>query len=111
MTAFTFYAGKTHNITLTYKDSAGAPINIIGSTARLSVRKSVYSPVIFEVTAVIDGAAGVMVFTFEPVDTADIITTKHEETFVFGIEFIPADGDLIPFLEWSDLTIKQPAAR
>lgn len=87
MTDITLKAGKGNKIQLTYKDSAGVPIDITGATARMMARNSMYSAVVVTKAATISApATGVILFDFVAADTNSILTTTKEERFIYDIE-------------------------
>lgn len=94
MTDFTVKAGKHRKLVLIYKNIDKSIINITGSSARLMLRKSLFSPVVATVIATIDGPNGKITFPFVPADTANILEADREfEEFVYDVEFTNAANE------------------
>ena len=110
MTNFTINEGKNKTLKLTYKDSAGNIINITGASARMMARKGAYGTPVFDVNAVITGAAGEITFLFVPVDTAGILTDTRQEVYDYDVELTLVSGEKFPILD-GEVTIKQPITR
>ena len=111
MAVISIYAGKSHYIKLVYKDGGGNIIDITGGTARLVVRKSVYSAILIDEAATVVGASGEMTFLVDPADTTSLLTSECDLVCVCGVELILASGKKVPFLEGSDFIIKQSVVR
>ena len=111
MATITIVAGKTHYVKLVYKDGGGNIIDITDATAKLMVRKSMYTAALLDVNAIIVGAAGEMTFLIEPATTVNLLDNKCSDTFICGAELTLASGSKIPFLEGSDFIIKQAVVR
>lgn len=85
-------AGKDRDIVFVYNDAAGAPIDITGASAILTVRKSVMDAAIITVNAVITGASGTITFPLVPADTINILGSDNRETYWCDVELTLASG-------------------
>ena len=86
--------GATWTVTVLYKDSTGAAINLTGCTAILQVRESVGGTVIFDLTSssgiTLGGAAGTIDIEISAANTAAAsVTTLTSATVV---DHIKSDG-------------------
>ena len=109
------YKGATLDITFTYKDSAGNPVNLTGYTARLQVRASVDTPgtPLLELTTtlvagsgiVLGGAAG----TIQLVAPAAATAAYTWDEGVYDLELISGTGVVTRLLQgpakaWHEVT-------
>lgn len=69
---FQMYAGDPRDVSLVYKDSAGAPITTITS-AKMALRTTYGAPVTIEKVGVIDAPNGGIVFSFTGVEVAALV--------------------------------------
>lgn len=103
-------ANKDFSLKLVYKDMDGFVVDITGATARLMARRSLSSNALIDITAIIDGPAGEIVFPFKPEDTADILTTQEEEILQFDVDLIH-DGKTLPILQDGRIFLRKSAVR
>ena len=108
------YKGATLDITFTYKDSAGNPVNLTGYTARLQVRASVDAAAfLLELTTalvagsgiVLGGAAG----TIQLVAPAAATAAYTWDEGVYDLELISGTGVVTRLLQgpakaWHEVT-------
>lgn len=93
--------GATFRMSATWKDSAGAPVNITGYTARMQVRRRYNDPTIllnFSTTngaIVLGGSAGTITITGAATVTDDVAA----RTGVYDLELVSADGTVTRLLE------------
>ena len=83
MSAATYHlvleAGVDFAITITYKDSAGAAINLTGYTGKMQIRNSPSSSILItkqtsDASMVLGGAAGTVAFTLTAADCTTLST-------------------------------------
>lgn len=92
-------ANKDNYIELTYKDCDGFVIDITGASARMMMRRSMYSDPIIDVTASIIGNTGSIIFDLSPSDTAGILDAYPEEKLIYDVELTLANGKKRVILE------------
>ena len=91
---FEIEQGADLDKTFTWKDSAGAPVSLVGYTARMQVRKNISAPeVLLSLTTEnsrisIDGAAGQVILHVDAATTSAITWTSG----VYDIELISGAG-------------------
>lgn len=111
MTNIVAKVGKTKRIRLTYKDGLGNIKPITGATARMVVRKGLYTDPLISKAAVITGTSGEMMFTIDPADTLGLLTNEVKAEYLMGVELTLANGDVIPFLEGDKFILEQSVVR
>jgi len=93
--------GATFSYTLTLNDSAGAPVNLTGYTARMQMRRSVQSPdILISLTTangrlVITPLTGVITMTISATDTAAL----NFQSAVYDLEIESAGGIVTRLIE------------
>lgn len=93
--------GATFQLNLLWKDSAGAPINLTGYTARMQVRHKINDPTaLLSLTTensgiALGGAAG----TINIVATAALTTTLTEKSGVYDLELVASNGVVTRLLQ------------
>ena len=93
--------GATFSYTLTLTDSAGAPVNLTGYTARMQMRRSVQSPdILISLTTangrlVITPLTGVITMTISATDTAAL----NFQSAVYDLEIESAGGIVTRLIE------------
>ena len=92
MTRLTITADNHYTLNLVYKDESGYAINLDGATAKFVMRRSMYSPVLINRSAVITGGTGEISIELTPADTVGLLDNVIEEQFVFGVSLTQADG-------------------
>lgn len=86
--------GATLSRTITWKDSAKAPINVTGYSARMQVRASVTATTtVIELTTAnsriaLGGAAGTVTLTVSAADTAALAAGRY----VYDLELVSGSG-------------------
>ena len=87
--------GATYSIVITYKNSAGSPINLTGYTARMQLRAS-YASATASLTLTTEngrialgGAAGTITLTV----AASVMESLEAKTYVYDLELI--DGSTV----------------
>lgn len=95
------YTHSTYPLTLLYKDSADAAIDITGASAKLVLRRSAYTAPVLEKDAVITGPLGKIDFTINPSDTTDTLDERDSETFQVGAKLILSTGEEVTLLQTS----------
>lgn len=95
--------GATFALTVTWRDSASAPINLTGYTARMQIRKTVSAPTtILSLTdanggLTLGGAAGTIAIAISATQTAAITASAG----VYDLELVAANGFVTRVLEGS----------
>lgn len=97
---FTIRQGGTFSRRLTWKDDAGAPINLTGFTARMQIRTPENGSILLSLTTenggiVLGGVAGTITLAITAAATAAL-------DWVYGrydLELISAGGEVTPLLE------------
>lgn len=98
---FILEQGETFDEAITWKDSAGTPINLTGYSARMQVRKDVTaSSQVIECTTVngrivLGGALGTITFNIASADTASI----QRGMYVYDLELISGSGSVKKLLK------------
>ena len=98
-----FEQGATLARRFIWQDSAGVPVNLLGYTARMQVRKNVIDPtVLLSLTTenagiVLGGSAG----TIDLAATATQMAALTWRTGVYDLELIAADGTVTRLLSGS----------
>jgi hypothetical protein len=96
--------GATWSVTVTYKDSTGAPINLTGYTARMQVRANVTSNTVIatlsttagsEGTITLGGTAGTVDLLISATNTAALTTGQY----VYDLELVSGGGVVTRLLE------------
>ena len=75
---FTIRQGETFSRTLTYKDAAGALVNLTGYSARMSVRKRDGQAVVATAATTLGGAAGTISLSISAALTAGLRPDAYE---------------------------------
>ena len=92
--------GATFSLSLTYKDSTGAAINLTGFTARSKFKTSYSGTVVANLTSssgiTLGGAAGTIVLTISATDTAAITAPSSG---VYDLEIVSSGGVVTRLLE------------
>jgi len=110
MTDIAVTAGDDYELKLVYKDTDGFIIDITDAIARLMVRKSYYSPAIITVSAAISGFEGEMVFSFDKIATAALLTNTSKECYIYDVEFIDTAGEKTTLVA-GNITVTQAVTR
>lgn len=92
-------AGKNYTLKLVYKDCDGFVVNITGASAKLVMRKSMYSDLLVSVDAMIDGPTGEIVFEVEPSHTLNILGDNIEDKLLYEANLTLQNGKEICVLE------------
>lgn len=93
--------GATFKRTITWKDSAGNPVNVTGYTGRMQIRATVDSPTIIHTLTVangqitLGGAAGTVTLNIPDETTATFTFTDA----VYDLELESGTGDVTRLLE------------
>lgn len=85
-------ADNHYTLKLVYKDADGFPIDLSGASAVFVLRRSMYSEVLIQRDADIEGVIGEININLVPDDTANILEDVNEETFIYGIQLTDANG-------------------
>jgi hypothetical protein len=88
--------GSDYSVTLTYKDSNGAAVNLTGYTARMQVRRVASSPYVYlSLTSssgmTLGGAAGTVAISIPAVALASI----PAGAYVYDVELVSAGGAVV----------------
>lgn len=111
MADFEIKEGNDYNITLRYKDSLGVIVDITGASARMMIRKGVYSPVLLTKAAIINGPAGTMLFSLTAAETASTVEANKELTaYKYDVEFTSSTGKIITLVD-GEVIFKKPITR
>lgn len=98
--SFKAQQGETFSRVLTWKDSAGNPINLTGYTARMQLRSSATSStVILELTTnsgiTLGGAAGTITLTISATTMAGLTPGAYS----YDLEMVSGSGVVTPLLK------------
>ncbi|QPG06967.1 hypothetical protein IT774_07640 [Salinimonas marina] len=94
------YTNSHYPLTLIYKDKDGVPIDITGYTAKLVIRRSLYTTPEIEKTATIGGLDGEITFTVEPADTVDILEADVDAAkYLMGAVMTDTAGKTLTILQ------------
>ena len=110
MTRLTITADNHYTLNMLYKDAEGYAINIDGAAARFVMRRSMYSPILIDRSAVITGETGGVDITLTPDDTRNILDNVVEEQFVFAVSLIQSD-ETKTIIASGEVTLQQNIAR
>ena len=86
------YTNTHYPISIIYKDTDGAPINVAGSSATFALRRSLFSDPVISTNATIDGVNGGITFNVDPTHTANLLGEKDSEKFLCGAVLTLANG-------------------
>ena len=95
--------GSTYTLALTYKDSAGVPINLTGYTAAMQLRKTVNSATATlslsspSFGIVITGATGLIDITITATQSRDLVA----DIYVYDLEITSGSGVVTRLIEGS----------
>lgn len=110
MADITIKQGTDYPFVLIYKDATKTPIDITGASARIMVRKTLYSTAIIDLLATIDGPNGKMTFNFIPSHTDSLLNNESEIRYIFDGILTLLDGTVVPLPE-GKFIVKQRITR
>lgn len=93
------YTNSTYPLKLVYKDAFDVPIDITGASAKLAIRRTLFSAAVIYKSAVITGPSGEITFTITPEDTATVLKDADSEKFLVGAVLTLADGNIVTLFQ------------